>query len=122
MRYGLSDAVTADLQGVFRQFPDIAEVRIFGSRAKGNYNEGSDIDLAITGDTIISFDEMLDMRILIEDLGLLYKVDLVDYLKCADSPIGRHIDRIGQTFYKRDLTAVCPSACLIRHQREKRDS
>ena len=44
--YGLSDTVVADICSVFQRFPNIEEVLIFGSRAKGSYSEGSDIDLA----------------------------------------------------------------------------
>lgn len=102
MRYGLSEGVISDLNGVFRRFRGIREVRIFGSRAKGNYAEGSDIDLALTGDDVIPYGEMLDMQVLIEDLGLLYKVDLVDYNRLAGTPIGQHIDRVGKPFYERD--------------------
>ena len=101
MIYGLSDSVISGLCGVFRQFHDIREVRIFGSRVKGNYTEGSDIDLAITGDGIIPFEELMDINIRIEDLGLLYKVDLVDYNKNAGTPIREHIDRVGEVFYER---------------------
>ncbi len=35
------------LLGVLRQHPEITEVRIFGSRAKGTHSIRSDIDLAL---------------------------------------------------------------------------
>lgn len=101
MRYGLSDGVIAELQDVFRKFPNIAEVRIFGSRAKGCYTPGSDIDLALTGTGPIDFDEMMDIKASIDDLLLLYKVDVVDYRKVAGTPIAGHIDRVGQPFYTK---------------------
>ena len=44
----------------------------------------------------------MDMNASIDDLGLLYKVDLVDYRKNAGTPIGEHIDRVGKPFYERD--------------------
>lgn len=47
--YGLSDTVITDICGVFRRHPNIEKVLIFGSRAKGTYSEGSDIDLAAVG-------------------------------------------------------------------------
>ena len=37
----------------------------------------------------------------IEDLGLLYKVDVIDYNKNIHTPIGEHIDRVGVPFYCR---------------------
>lgn len=48
--YGLSDTVIMDICSVFRRYPNIEKVLIFGSRAKGTYSEGSDIDLAAVGD------------------------------------------------------------------------
>lgn len=101
MSFGLSEEVTSGLRSVFRQFPDIREVRIFGSRAKGSYAAGSDIDLALIADGIIPFDEIMDITIRIDDLKLLYKVDLVDYNKYKNTPIGEHIDRVGKPFYER---------------------
>lgn len=98
--YGLSDSVIEGLREVFRKHANIDEVILFGSRAKGNYSEGSDIDLAIKGDNI-SFNQLMDIHIQIEDLELLYKVDLVDYNKYAASPVAAHIDRIGKVFYKK---------------------
>jgi len=100
MKYGLSDSVISDLQRVFSAFPAIEEVRIFGSRAKGNYREGSDIDLALISKAPISFDDLMDINIKIDDLGLFYKVDLVDYSKKKGSPLGSHIDRVGKPLYE----------------------
>lgn len=99
--YGLSDTVIADICSVFRHFPNIDKVLIFGSRAKGTYSEGSDIDLAAVGENI-SFNQLMDINIRIEDLGLLYKVDVVDYKKNVETPIGEHINRVGKLFYQKD--------------------
>lgn len=91
----------ADICSVFRCHPNINKVLIFGSRAKGTYLEGSDIDLAAIGENL-SFDQLMDINIQLEDLGLLYKVDVVDYNKNAGTPLGEHIDRVGKIFYSRD--------------------
>lgn len=99
--YGLSKMVVNDLCGVFRKFPDVVEARIFGSRAKGNYTDRSDIDIALTGDRTIPFEELMDINAYIDNLGLLYKVDIVDYAKVSGTPIGEHIDRVGKLFYRR---------------------
>ena len=34
-------------------------------------------------------------------MGLLYKVDLLNYQKQKGTPIGEHIDRVGKVFYSR---------------------
>ena len=95
--YGLSDLTISDLCKVFSKYQNIRKVVIFGSRAKGNYREGS--DLAVIGDGI-SRAQISDICLKIEDLGLLYKVDVLDYYKYKDTPIGEHIARVAKPFYE----------------------
>jgi len=99
MRFGLSDTVIKELQDVFRRHANIKKVLIFGSRSKGNYRVGSDIDLAVIGNDI-DYNQILSILCEIDDLDLLYSVDLLDYQKKKGSPIGDHIDRVGQVFYE----------------------
>ena len=99
MKFGLSDTVIKELQGVFRRHANIRKVLIFGSRSKGNYRAGSDIDLAVVGNDI-NYSQLLDILCEIDDLELLYSVDLLDYQKKKGTPIGDHIDRVGQVFYE----------------------
>ena len=99
MKFGLSDAVVKELRDVFRRYANIEKVLIFGSRSKGNYRAGSDIDFAIVGKDV-DYRLLLDVQCAIEDLELLYSVDLLDYQKKKGTPIGDHIDRVGQVFYQ----------------------
>lgn len=99
MRYGLSDTVIKELQDVFRRHANIKKVLIFGSRSKGTYRAGSDIDLALIGQDI-DYNQILNILCEIEDLDLLYTIDLLDYQKKVGTPIGDHIDRVGQIFYE----------------------
>ena len=99
MKFGLSDTVIRELQDVFRCHANIKKFLIFGSRSKGNYRTGSDIDLAIVGNDI-DYNQLLGILCEIDDLELLYSVDLLDYQKKRGTPIGDHIDRVGQVFYE----------------------
>ena len=99
MKFGLSDTVISELQEVFRRHANIEKVLIFGSRSKGNYREGSDIDLAALGKGL-DYNQLLQILTEIDDLELLYSVDLLDYYKIVNTPIGDHIDRVGQVFYQ----------------------
>ena len=99
MRYGLSDSVIKELQDVFRRHANIRKVLICGSRSKGNYRSGSDIDLAIA-DSKIDYRQLLDIQCEIDNLELLYSVDLLNYESKKGTPIGDHIDRVGQVFYE----------------------
>ena len=99
MRFGLSDTVIRELQDVFRRHANIEKVLIFGSRSKGNYRAGSDIDLAVVGKDI-DYNLLLTLQCEIDDLEMLYSIDLLDYQKQKGTPIGAHIDRVGQVFYE----------------------
>ena len=99
MKFGLSDTVIRELQDVFRRHANIKKVLIFGSRSKGNYRAGSDIDLAVVGQGI-DYSQLLAIQCEIDDLELLYSIDLLDYQKEKGTPIGDHIDRVAQIFYE----------------------
>ncbi|MCJ8498345.1 nucleotidyltransferase domain-containing protein [Chryseobacterium salipaludis] len=40
------------IKGVFEKFPQVHEVVIYGSRAKGNFKPYSDIDLSLIGNDL----------------------------------------------------------------------
>lgn len=99
MKFGLKDSVIEEFCSVFKRYKNIKTILIFGSRAKGNYREGSDIDLAAVGEGVTAA-QLLTILTDIDDLELLYTVDLLDYQKVQGTPIGDHINRIGQVFYQ----------------------
>lgn len=98
-RFGLPQATLDKLNGVFAQHPAIQSVLIYGSRAKGNYRHGSDIDLTIKGPAL-PFDEFLAIENQIDDLMLPYTVDLSEYGKISNPELVAHIDRIGTVIYR----------------------
>ncbi len=100
MRYGLSDSVIEKILNVFRSNSNIQEAIIFGSRAMGNYREGSDIDITLKGD--ISFDNLLRIESQIENQMLPYKFDVSIFEKLKNQKLLEHINRAGKIFYKRD--------------------
>lgn len=101
MKYGLSNTVIQELQAVFRKHSFVERVILFGSRAKGNYHAGSDIDLAVVAFDM-TYTQLLTISTDIDDLNLLYKVDLLDYNRNIGTPIGEHIDRVGKVFYYKN--------------------
>ena len=95
----------------FRRHANIEKVLIFGSRSKGNFRAGSDIDLAIVGKGI-DYSLLLTIQCEIDDLDMLYSIDLLDYNKEKGTPIGDHIDRVGQIFYEAAQWMSNLTACL----------
>ena len=98
--FGLTDNTIKSIYSVFEKHETVKTVLIFGSRAKGNYENGSDIDLAVEDD--ISAEELQKIQNELEDLDLLYEIDIVPYKKIKDTPLGQHIDRVKKVFYKKN--------------------
>lgn len=46
--FGLPDDTLIKFKQVFEKHPEVKSVLIYGSRAIGNYREGSDIDLSLS--------------------------------------------------------------------------
>lgn len=99
-QFGLSAATLNKLNSVFAQHKVIDSVVIYGSRAKGNYRNGSDIDLTIKGGEI-SFDELMQIEDQIDDLMLPYTVDISRYDQLENAALIAHIDRIGFEIYTK---------------------
>ena len=74
---------------------------IYGSRAKGNYRNGSDIDLTIKGRGI-SFATLMQIEDQIDDLMMPYTVDLSQYDQLENTGLIEHIDRGGVEIYTRN--------------------
>ncbi len=104
-QFGLSVATLNKLNSVFERHNAIGSVLIYGSRAKGNYHPGSDIDLAIKGDDIL-FAEFLQIEDQIDDLMLPYTVDLSQYCQLGNVDLIAHIDRVGVEIYVKNILAT----------------
>ena len=53
--FGLSERHMEIIRGIYSQFPQIESVILYGSRAKGNFKPGSDIDMTIVADPSFDF-------------------------------------------------------------------
>lgn len=100
MKFGLNDNTIEAIQKIFETNSKIDEAIVFGSRAKGNYKEGSDIDLAVKGRNL-DFKDILHLSGQLDDLNLPYKIDLLDYAAINDKDVVEHVDRAGIVFYER---------------------
>lgn len=100
MSHGLSDATVAKIRGVFARFPAIERAVLYGSRAKGNYKPGSDIDLTLHGRTLDS-SLLGDIAEELDELLLPYTIDLSVYGDLDHAALREHIDRVGVLFYER---------------------
>ncbi len=99
MLYGLNDDTIKKINQVFTNYPTISKAILYGSRAKGNYKNGSDIDLCLVG-TNIDIKLLHTIELELDDLLLPYQIDLSIYDKITNLELKEHIDRMGIVFYK----------------------
>ena len=98
-RFGLLDSDIATIVQVLSQYPKVEQAYLFGSRAKGNYKNGSDVDIAIKGGEL-DFDTLSQISYLLnEETSMPYKFDLVNYHSIQEPALREHIDRVGIEFY-----------------------
>jgi len=98
--FGLLASDLTKIIEVVSQYKEVKRAIIFGSRAKGNFRQGSDIDLAILCEdkniaNAISFK-------LNEDTLLPYKFDVLDYRTIDNKELISHIDQLGKVVFERD--------------------
>ena len=96
-QYGLPASAIHKICAIFQQYPQIEKVMLYGSRAKGSYRVGSDIDLSIQGD--VDVDTLLKIENEIDDLLLPWSVDLSILHKIDNMDLVEHIRRCGVGFY-----------------------
>lgn len=65
--------------------PSDAQIWVYGSRAKKNARQFSDLDLAIEASKPLSIHTLADLASAFEESDLPYKVDIIDWQTISDS-------------------------------------
>jgi len=99
LTYGLKNEVIEQIKQVFAQFNDISSVILYGSRAKGNYRNGSDIDITIHTQGERNNKLLYDVMGALDDLDLPYGFDVSLYTHLDNDSLKEHINRVGIEFY-----------------------
>ncbi len=100
MKYGLPEATIEKVLAVFALFPQIEKALLYGSRAKGNFKRGSDIDLTLFGENL-SPKQLGEIEEALDELLLPYTIDLSLYAELNHAELREQIDRFGVVFYER---------------------
>jgi predicted nucleotidyltransferase len=106
MRFGLTDSTIEKISNVLAQYPQIEKAILYGSRAKGNYKHGSDIDLTLLGDSNLTLRVLYNIMDKLEELLLPYTIDLSIFANINDADVRAHIERVGVVFYERRLVVT----------------
>jgi uncharacterized protein len=101
-RFGLSETTVQKISAVLARHPQVKQAILYGSRAKGNYKHGSDIDLTLCGEADLNLHVLYQIIDELDDLLLPYTIDLSLYKNITDPDVIAHIQRVGVTFYEKD--------------------
>ncbi|MCB0567502.1 MAG: nucleotidyltransferase domain-containing protein [Lewinellaceae bacterium] len=101
MKYGLKEHTIEKMNGIFAQFPEVEKVMLYGSRAKGTYRPGSDIDLTLLGPAL-NLKTLFRIETELDDLLLPYMIDLSIFEHIDNPNLIDHIRRVGKVFYQRE--------------------
>ena len=98
--FGLQARDINMINAIFSKHDNVKKAIIYGSRAKGNYRNNSDIDLTLIGENI-NLDTLLKIENELDDLLLPYKIDLSIFHKIENKDLIEHINRVGIIFYDK---------------------
>jgi len=105
MNHGLTSETVDRIRSVLARFPEVEKAVLYGSRAKGNYKRGSDIDLAVLGPDL-NASVLSQINSGLDDLLLPQKIDVSIFAKISHADLIDHIRRVGVVFYEKQSAAV----------------
>jgi predicted nucleotidyltransferase len=85
------------IEEVFSRHPEVSDVTLFGSRAKGTHAPNSDIDLSVRGEISALQTEALASEL--DELPLPYRFDVLAFDQLNSKPLREHIERVGIVIY-----------------------
>jgi uncharacterized protein len=100
-KFGLLDTDIEAIIQIISKHDKVKNALIFGSRAKGNFKNGSDVDIALKG-IGIDFDTIVNISYLLnEESAMPYKFDVLNYSSIKELALTEHIDRVGIEIYRK---------------------
>ncbi len=97
---GLTSSDLERIKLIFKHHLEIDKVIIYGSRAKGNYKEYSDVDITLLGD-MIDLTSQHKIESELDDLLLPYKFDVSTFHKIKNVDLIEHIMRVGKVIFAK---------------------
>ncbi len=103
--FGLKQNDVENIISILKAHNEVEEALIFGSRAKGNYENGSDVDIALKGK--LNFEIVSRISYLLNEETLMpYRFDVLNYDTIKNKDLSKHIDRAGVSFYQRSKSFI----------------
>lgn len=104
LRFGLKETTIEKICDVLANYQEVEKAVIYGSRAKGNFKNGSDIDLTLHGNKDLTLNILYKILRELDDLLLPYTIDLSIFQDLHDLDFIDHIQRVGVVFYEKRKT------------------
>jgi predicted nucleotidyltransferase len=100
LSFGLSEKTLGSLRAYFASIPEVEQVILYGSRARGDYHKGSDIDFMLIGSGITPrLLSKMDMEI--DDLLLPWFIQITDRKEVRDARFLEVVEKEGVVFWER---------------------
>jgi len=99
LSFGLSAEILDELRVVFSRFSAIDRVLIYGSRARGDFRPGSDIDLLVLAPTMASL-EFAQLWMALDDLPIIFRLDVSLCQEVNNPKLMRNMLADGVTLYQ----------------------
>jgi uncharacterized protein len=100
MIYGLPDEVVGRIILTITSERRVEGVVLYGSRAKGTYRDGSDIDLCLDAPEL-DYSSLMRLENTLDDLLLPWKIDLAIRDRIDNPDLLDHIGRVGKLLFSR---------------------
>ncbi len=94
--FGLSESSYGLFLQALNRFPEIEQVKIFGSRAMGNYKPGSDVDVVLYGDQVDGNLASELSIVLNEQMPIPYHFDVLFFSDITSPELIDHINEYGK--------------------------
>ncbi|RKU27796.1 hypothetical protein C6499_11215 [Candidatus Poribacteria bacterium] len=101
MQHGLSAQTLQKIHDVLVRYPQVEEAVLYGSRARGDYKNGSDIDLTLRGGNALTHTTLSQIANDLDDQLLPYTIDLSIFGNIRNPEMVEQIERVGVVFYKK---------------------
>ena len=99
---GLVDRDAHILQRALWAFPEVEKLVLYGSRAKGNFDTRSDVDLALYGAEVTDYIAARFADVLTDGLNLFRRVDVVSPAHLLNPRLVEEIEKHGVVIYEKD--------------------
>ncbi len=98
-QFGLRDKDMDYMLRLFESIPSVEKVILYGSRAMGNFEKGSDIDLAVVGENV-TFSDIAHIHATLENESpTLLWFDVLHYNRIKNDKLRQQIDLYGKSIY-----------------------